>query len=83
MASGRQWNMLQSFPNEFMSTEKAQRLYDALKRISHYMKPETLRKQSEKLYGVGPEEAIEMAYENVIAEAALALCDDPTGKAKE
>ena len=55
------------------TTEKAQRFYDALKTISHYMPPETLRKESEKMYGVSAEEAIEMAYENVIAEAQSAI----------
>jgi len=56
-----------------MKTETQQRMYDALKRISHYMKPETLRKHSETMYGVGPEEAVEMAYENVLAEASSAI----------
>lgn len=56
-----------------MKAEKQIELYDALKRISTYMKPETLRKNSESIYGVGANEAIEMAYENVIAEAKNAI----------
>lgn len=45
----------------------------ALKRIAAYMTPDQLRKRSEKLHGIPPEEAIEMAYENVLAEAKQAL----------
>lgn len=41
----------------------------ALDRIRHAESPDKLRKISEDQYGVEPEEAIEMAYENVIQEA--------------
>lgn len=45
----------------------------ALKRIASYLDPEKLRKQSDKLYGLGPDEAVEMAYENVLYEARDAI----------
>lgn len=56
-----------------MSIETEQRLYDALKRITAYMPPERLGEVCEKKYGLEREEAIEMAYENVLAEAARAI----------
>jgi hypothetical protein len=56
-----------------MSVETEQRLYDALKRITAYMPPEKLEKVCEKKYGLERDEAIEMAYENVLSEAAQAI----------
>lgn len=56
-----------------MSIETEQRLWDALKRITSYMPPEKLEKVCEKKYGLERDEAIEMAYENVLAEAARAI----------
>lgn len=54
------------------STE--QRLYDALKEISKYQTPERLRRTHWKEWGLDdPNEAIEMAYENVLATAAHAI----------
>lgn len=50
-----------------------ERFHTALVRISNYLPPEKLRKQSEKRYGLDADEAIEMAYENVINEAKQAL----------
>ncbi len=47
--------------------------YDALRRITQYDSVERLRKRAEKDYGLSPEEAIEMAYENVKAEAEQAI----------
>lgn len=55
------------------SVVKLQKLYDALKEISRYAPPENLRRNSERAYGVGGDEAIEMAYENVIATAKHAI----------
>jgi uncharacterized protein YbcC (UPF0753/DUF2309 family) len=52
---------------------REQKLYDALRRIAQYDTPERLRKRANKDYGFDPEEAIEMAYENVLAEAKDAL----------
>lgn len=49
------------------------RLYDALRRISKYESPERLRRQAEKEYGLSYEEALEMAYDNVMIEAKNAL----------
>ena len=54
-----------------MSSEA--KFHAALKRIAAYMPPGKLRRQSEKLYGLEGDEAIEMAYENVIEEAKRAL----------
>jgi hypothetical protein len=49
------------------------RLHGALKRISAYQSVETLRRHSRRDYGLDAEEAIEMAYENVIFEAKAAI----------
>lgn len=52
----------------------AQQYYDALKRIAAgYMTSEELQRRSEKLYGLEPSEAIEMAYDNVLAEVKAAI----------
>lgn len=50
-------------------TDREQRLFDALKRIAAYMTPDQLRRKSERLYGLGYEEVLEMTYENVLQEA--------------
>lgn len=55
------------------SLERELRLYDALKRIAQYESPESLRECADEEYGLGGDEAIEMAYENVIAEAKRAI----------
>jgi hypothetical protein len=47
--------------------------FNALKRIAGYQSPEKLRRASERDYGLPAEEAIEMAYENVLAEAKGAI----------
>lgn len=52
---------------------REQRLFDALRRISQYDSPERLRRNADKDYGLSGEEALEMAYENVIAEAKRAI----------
>ena len=44
-------------------------MLNILKQISHYQSPERIKKNAEKEYGLSPEEAIEMAYENVIETA--------------
>ena len=56
-----------------MKIECQQQLYDALKRIAAYSPPENLRKHSGRVYGLDGDEAIEMAYENVIQEAKNAI----------
>jgi hypothetical protein len=56
-----------------MSIESEQRLFDALKRITTYMPPGKLEKVCEKKYGLERDEAIEMAYENVLQEASDAI----------
>ncbi len=43
--------------------------YHALKRIASYDSVDRLRRTAEKTYGLSYEEAIEMAYENIINEA--------------
>ena len=50
-------------------TEDYARMYVALRRISAYQSPERLHRSSEKEWGLPADEAIEMAYENVIQEA--------------
>lgn len=71
-----------------MSTTLELKLYDALKRITQYQSPAKLHAASIKLYGLDGDEAIEYAYENVLAEAASAIKgvrrprhDKPAGKA--
>lgn len=49
------------------------KLYGALKRISQYQSPESLRRHAESDYGLDAEEAIEYAYDNVRHEAAAAI----------
>lgn len=56
-----------------MSTQLEIRLYGALKRITAYMPPEKLRKVANRKYGLEGDEAIEMAYENVLSEARGAI----------
>lgn len=66
------------------SLERERKLYDALKRITMYDAPEKLHKRAGKDYGLSGNEAIEMAYENVLAEAKGALkgMKRPTVEAK-
>jgi hypothetical protein len=48
--------------------------FDTLLKIARaYMRPDKLRRRAEKDYGVSYEEALEMAYENIQAEAAAAI----------
>lgn len=47
--------------------------YAALKRIASYGSPNWIRQHAEKEYGLEAEEAIEMAYENVLYEAEQAI----------
>lgn len=56
-----------------MRTNYEDRFYIALKRITAYMTPAQLRRNSEREYGLDHAEALEMAYENVIDEAREAL----------
>lgn len=48
-------------------------MFDALKAITQYQKPKKLKERSWDDYGVGPEDAVEMAYENVLDEARLGI----------
>lgn len=50
-----------------------QTYYDALKRIASYQSPTQMRRGAEKQYGLDYEEALEMAYENVLEEAKAAV----------
>lgn len=50
-----------------------QRYYDALNLITKYDTPERLKKRAERDYGLTGDEAIEMAYENVLNEARMAI----------
>ena len=55
-----------------LSTPLEIRLLAALKRISRYQSPESLRRYSERELGLSYTEALEMAYENVLHEAKIA-----------
>jgi hypothetical protein len=44
-------------------------MWAALKRITHYASPSRLARMSDREYGLSGSEAIEGAYENVLAEA--------------
>jgi hypothetical protein len=54
-------------------SDREQRMYDALKRITIYMNPQALARQCERKYGLEYHEALEMAYENVLQEAREAI----------
>jgi hypothetical protein len=56
-----------------MGIENELRYYDALKQITKYMSVESLHKNSQREYGLPPQEALEYAYENVIADAHMAI----------
>lgn len=45
-------------------------MLESLKRIKTYQSPSQLRKDSEKDWGLDYEEALEMSYENIQAEAS-------------
>ena len=60
-------------PRPLVTTELEMRLYRALARISSYQSIASLRRYAERDYGVRAEEAIEMAYENVVEEAKRAI----------
>jgi len=47
--------------------------FNALKRIAAFQSPDKLRRNAERQYGLQGEEAIEMAYENVLAAAKAAI----------
>jgi hypothetical protein len=49
------------------------RFHFALTRITKYQTPKQLRRSAEREYGLSYEEALEMAYENVLEEARGAL----------
>ena len=66
-----------------MTTPNEQRYWDALKRIASYQSPEKLRRDAERQYGLTADEAIEMAYENVIADAKNAILNRRRPKVKE
>lgn len=51
-----------------MNIAQSQRLYDALKIIASYAQPERVRRDASKM-GLDEDEAVEMAYENVLSEA--------------
>lgn len=57
-----------------MKPETILKMYSTLKRISKgYQTPDQLRRNCEKEYGLGYQESLEMAYENLQAEAAAAI----------
>jgi hypothetical protein len=56
-----------------MSEADYAQMYAALKRIASYQTSDSLHRHSRRDYGVDAFEAIEMAYENVLAEAKNGL----------
>lgn len=54
-------------------TARERKFYEALKAIASYESPDKLKRTSWENYGCEPEYAVEMAYENVIEEAKLAI----------
>ncbi len=48
-------------------------MFAALKQISKYQSPESIRRNSEKDYGLSYEETLEMAYENILDLAKYAV----------
>lgn len=56
-----------------MSDNNEAQYYHTLKRIASYQSVASLRRYSERDYGINAEYAVEMAYENVISEAKLAI----------
>jgi hypothetical protein len=54
-------------------TPRELKLFVALKRIASYDRPEYLRRNSERDYGLPFEEALEYAYENIKQEAKDAI----------
>lgn len=58
-------------------TPKQKRDYNRMRlmliRITKYQTPYKMRKDSEKDWGLGFEEAIEMAYENIQSDAKAAI----------
>lgn len=62
---------------------REQRLYDALKRIAQYDSPERIRRKADSpqgYLGLEADEALEMAYENVLSEARAAIRNMPRPK---
>ena len=55
------------------TAQAIQRLYGALATIARYQSTDHLRKHSHRDWGVGYEEALEMAYENVQETARQAI----------
>lgn len=55
-----------------LSIQQQQRMYDALKRIAKdYRKPSSIISKPD--LGLGPQECLEMAYENIQGEAKAAI----------
>lgn len=56
-----------------MKNEKIILMWATLKEISKYQSPQKLKRRAKKQYGLSGDEAIEMAYENVIELAKRAV----------
>lgn len=63
-------------------SERERYYHAVLTRIASYEDPERLKEASEDEYGVEPSEAVEMAYENVLGEAEVALKKFPNPMTK-
>lgn len=58
--------------------ENYMRMYNALKKIRAYASSDWIRKNSEKTYGLDPDEAIEMTYDSIKQDAFFALRGVPS-----
>ena len=57
-----------------MNRSHEQEYFDALRQIAHdFHPPEWFEKNAERAYGVSPDEALQMAYENMQRTAANAI----------
>lgn len=56
-----------------MTDKHYRQMYRALLEIKNYASPAQIRRNAERAYGLDPEEALEMAYENVLATAEAGL----------
>ncbi len=56
-----------------IKTDLEMRLFSALKRIACYQSPDYMERHAERDWGCSADEAIPMAYENVLEEANRAI----------
>lgn len=65
--------MTEQLKPEERAAKDYRQMWEALQRIKRYQSPERMRRASQKDWGVGFEECLEMAYENMQIEAVNGL----------